>query len=636
MDVHGSGFRADVQGLRALAVVLVVVYHTGLAAPGGFTGVDVFFVLSGFVIMGSIMRGFDAGTGFSPREFFGRRVRRLLPALAVMTVVCIPLMSLFTTFDGREQGHATARSASTFWANIQLMLFRPNGYFVATEQTNPFLHTWSLSLEEQIYLVFPFIAVGLIMLVRRLGQRIRRIALLVGFVILGLASFRLAIIGTYAIDAWPVNAFILLPDNVDYGKQLAFYSPLTRLWEFLAGAVLAVIPVITHRLTAGLVAVGGFVLLLYSGFGFSSGTPFPGWAALVPVFGTVMLLVSQGGWFRGVLASRLLGWLGDRSYSWYLWHWPAITFGLAVFPGSRVTVLSAAVVSLGLADLSYRLVEQPIREGRFWRARWWRTPALGVACVTVPLALATYGRIEPTPELATHEDVEFGCVVAEFSVLLDPESCHWPVSSAVGDAVLIGDSQAGHLSGAFIRAAHERKLNARIVTRTGAFFQNTPDRDELARMLIDEVRPKVVVFGQLTVSWDPDFWAPQMRSYVERLTNAGIGVVVPHRVHKGGEPLKCPPIRVMVLANTCELNAEESRQSAEDLRAIMALEAATLEGVEGVVLFDPNDALCPGEPCSSYQGGRWIWRDGGHLSREGAQRLTPLLSAAMSAVFGNS
>lgn len=628
-------FRADVQGLRALAVLIVVIYHTGLAIPGGYIGVDVFFVISGFVITSSIMRRWEAGQGFSPIDFFGRRVRRLLPALAAMAVVCIPLMSLFTTFDGRQQGIETARAASTFWSNIQLMLFRPNSYFVSSEKANPFLHAWSLSLEEQIYFVFPFVLIALLLLVRRLGYSVRRIVVLLGLVGLGVFSFWLSIIGTFALDAWPVNQFVFLPNDVDYGRQLAFYSPLTRLWEFLAGATLALLPVMKTRSLSAVMATAGLLMILFAALRVGSQSAFPGWIALVPVTGTCLLILSHGGWLRSVLSGRILGWLGDRSYSWYLWHWPLITFALATFPGSSLVVAGAAVFSLVIAAGSFRFIEQPIREGRIWRAKVWRSYALGVLCVTLPLLVSSLAVIEPTPELVVHEDVEFGCVKAEFSVLLGDESCFWPTDGAVGDAVLIGDSQAGQLSGAFINAAHRNRLNARILTRTGAFFQNTPDRDELARLIIEDVKPQVVMLGQLTISWEPEYWVAQIRGFSQRFSDAGIPLVIPHRIRKGGEPLECAPIRFFTLENTCEISDVESLQSGVEVKEIIALEKAALDGVERVALFDPNESLCPQEPCKSRQGGMWIWRDGGHISREGARRLTTPISQAINSLLSS-
>ena len=628
-----SGMRSDIQGLRALAVLLVVIYHTGIAVPGGYIGVDVFFVISGYVITGSLVRRWGRGERFSLLQFFGRRVRRLLPALAAMTVVCLPLMSVFTTFDGRTQGFETARAASTFMANVQLMLFRPNGYFVASEQTNPFLHTWSLSLEEQIYFLYPFLAVLLMFSARRAGPVAKRVVLVAGFSILGLVSLWLSLIGTLSIDAFPVNHFLDLSENADFGRQLAFYSSVTRLWEFLAGAVLAVVPVVSARVLAGGLASVGLGLVIGTALWIDSASAFPGWIALFPVGGTCLLILSRGGWMHGILSSRPVGWIGDRSYSWYLWHWPAITFGIAVFPGSRAIAAGAAIGSLLLAEGSFRLIESPIRNAQFFAANGLRTLVLGVVCVAVPYALATHGQIEPTPELATHEDVEFGCVTAEFTVLLGDEACFWPVEDPRGDAVLIGDSQAGHLSGAFISAAHEQSLNARIVTRTGAFFQNTPDRDELARLIIEDLRPRVVVLGQLTISWEPDYWAPQMRGYVQRFSDAGIGVVVPHRIRKGGEPLECPPIRFGVLDNTCELSIEDSSQSAGEIKTIIEFERTVLEDVERLKLVDPNIVLCPLEPCRSLQDGKWIWRDGGHISREGARRLRVPLTEAIGALL---
>ena len=624
--------RSDVQGLRAVAVLMVVFYHAGLPLPGGFTGVDVFFVISGFVITMALRRHWVTTGTIGLGRFYLRRARRLLPALAAMIVVVLPLSLVFSTFDARNQGYETAKSASIFIANIELMLFRPNGYFTATEQTNPFLHTWSLSLEEQIYFVIPLVLFALWWFTKRLTRPVGTAAFIGLVLIVSAVSLWLSYTLTTTRDAWPVNRVFDVLENADTARSYAFYSPATRLWEFLAGTVLALLPVIRGRVVSAVLFVFGLGGIVYAGLMFNGQSAFPGVLAAIPV-GSAMLLIASGGAVGSIapLSNRVFVWLGDRSYSWYLWHWPLIQFTRATFPELRYGPILASVAGLGVAAFSYRFIEEPIRHGAFWNR--YRTTTLGLAgtCIAVPLLLTTVFRHEPTPELDVHIDVTTGCVEEPWDTLTSDFACFWQVPNALGDAVLIGDSQAGHLSEGFIEAAHSSGLNARIVTRTGSFFLVHPDRDYAANLVIGNPDTKVVVLGQLTPFWDDiEAWKSLSSSYIARLNNANIPVIFTHTIRKGGSPLECATIRFRWLPNTCEIEPLESAESGAEMSTLHSHERDMLALVPGNFTLDINRVLCPTEPCVSLQNDIWLWRDPSHISIAGAQLLVPQLADLMN------
>ncbi len=348
-----ADYRPDIQGLRGIAVLLVVVFHTTATLPGGFVGVDVFFVISGFVIAGVLTRELDATGRISFPQFYSRRARRLLPALAAMSTLTLLMSVAILSPDGTQQAAAkTGAAASLSIANLQLYL-GGDQYFATSADLNPFLHTWSLSVEEQFYLVLPALVagVGWIAARRRFGRP---------DVVLGAAVF----VGSAASLALSIALTAGLGPMQDPTK-FSFYSPLTRAWEFGVGVLIALLGT---RFRAGprwgvAMAAGGAVGLAAAAVFFGEGTPFPGYWAALPVFSTSLLIL--GGQFSSRVG-RVVGWrplvsVGDLAYSWYLWHWPLIVFARFTWPRSAGVLVAAAVLALVPAMLSFAWVEQPLR-----------------------------------------------------------------------------------------------------------------------------------------------------------------------------------------------------------------------------------------------------------------------------------
>lgn len=341
---HQHGYRPDIDGLRALAVTSVVVFHAvHWLLPGGYVGVDVFFVISGFLIGGIIDR--EVGNGsFRFAHFYARRARRILPALfALVIATCIAGLLILSARELREMS-VEAATALVGVSNFKFWL--RNDYFAAAAPLVPLLMTWSLGVEEQFYLLFP----GLLLLLRRRSARVRLVAIALLSAVSLLLSVRLTATAPWA-------AFYLLP---------------TRAWEMGAGALLAIglaarlpdAPNLTRRVQDGLGMLGlvliGIALVAFD----EAKTPFPGIAALLPVVGTLALLAARDGWVnRHLLSARPVVAIGLVSYSWYLWHWPMMAFAhnaSDTAPSDRVMVV-IAVLSLGMAYLSWRFVERPFR-----------------------------------------------------------------------------------------------------------------------------------------------------------------------------------------------------------------------------------------------------------------------------------
>jgi peptidoglycan/LPS O-acetylase OafA/YrhL len=340
-EVPRAQHRPDIDGLRAVAVSLVVIYHLGIAASGGFVGVDVFFVISGFLITAILRRELSNGT-FSVWRFYQRRARRILPALVVM-LVAVSLAGAGLLLPGAYAGFGGSLVATALFAS-NLWFWQHAGYFAASADALPLLHTWSLGVEEQFYLLFP---VALLLLHRTMARYTE--AALAGATLLSLIA-----------SVW------WLPHD----SSGTFYVLPTRLWELMLGSLLSApaLPVLRRPWLAELAAALGVLLMLAAAFGYDKTTPFPGIAALVPVLGAALVL--QAGLQARPLASRLLElkpmvFIGQISYSLYLWHWPVMVLykQAALGPLLRPQKLGLLVLSLLLATASWRWVEQPFRRG---------------------------------------------------------------------------------------------------------------------------------------------------------------------------------------------------------------------------------------------------------------------------------
>lgn len=340
-------YRPDIDGLRAIAVIPVVLYHFRVPGfGGGFVGVDVFFVISGFLITSLLFGELGAGE-FSILRFYERRARRIFPAL--FTVMAASLAAGIAVFFPRDLLRLAESTAATalFVSNFDFWL--QSGYFDVGADLKPLLHTWSLAVEEQFYVVFP--ALLYLMHTRK------RASLLLLVSALAVTSFGL---GVWAVNQYPSAAFYLAP---------------YRTWELMLGAILALgeFPMPKWPWVGDLLSVLGLVGIAWAVFCFTSQTPFPGLSALFPCLGAAALVFAgrrEGGTVQRILATRPLVFVGLVSYSFYLWHWPIHVFANYVFGSSPGITLTSALIllSFGLAVLSWRYIERPFRQ-RQWISR---------------------------------------------------------------------------------------------------------------------------------------------------------------------------------------------------------------------------------------------------------------------------
>ena len=403
-----SPYRPEIDGLRAFAVVAVILYHAGIPGfSGGFVGVDIFFVISGYLITRILMNQLHAGT-FSFKSFYERRARRIFPALFLVMIVSIPFAWLWLPENEMQDFTQSVIFATLFSSNI--LFWQESGYFATSSELKPLLHTWSLGVEEQFYLVFPVLLLLL--------WNFRKESILKTLSVLGLLSLALS---QLAIKVAPVAAFYLLP---------------SRFWELAIGSVAALLMAKGHftessRPIAEVASWSGLILMIYAVMSFDSATPFPGLFALVPVLGAFLLIVfaQRGTSLANILSTKVLVGIGLISYSAYLWHYPAFAFSKRFFPSGPGVELSALiiVVVMAVSFFTWKFVELPIRSKEAVRSK----PAAvgGLLIASCLIAFGLWGHVTGGFRAAT-------------TFNHDTPSSEQKTSA---DFIVIGDSHAQHL-----------------------------------------------------------------------------------------------------------------------------------------------------------------------------------------------
>jgi peptidoglycan/LPS O-acetylase OafA/YrhL len=403
--VERSDFRADIQGLRAVAVLLVALCHANVPGlAGGFVGVDVFFVISGFLITGWLLRDSARSGKLSFGRFYSARARRILPAAALTLITTCLFSYLFINYVRALSVTHDALWAAFFLANFHFAAVGTNYFAQSQGVTSPLQHFWSLAVEEQFYLIWPAILAIVLFVVRAgslqrfRGGKDRRPSLRT---VDAPAMRRLLLVlaaGLIASFAWSVY-------DTSSNPTAAYFSTAARAWELGIGALVAVSSARLSRLPAAARAIGswfGLVGIALSATWFSASTAFPGYAALLPVLSAALVLVGGLGQGSKRGAGLLLGrqpmrYIGDVSYSFYLWHWPFLIIAEA-HEGhtlSTWTNLAILVVAFGVSSLTYTFFENPLRHARFFVRRQWGLVLWPVSVASVVLtASLTMGAIE--------------------------------------------------------------------------------------------------------------------------------------------------------------------------------------------------------------------------------------------------
>ena len=645
-------YRLDIEGLRAIAVGLVVAFHFDVGGfHGGFIGVDLFFVISGYLITGLLTKEKASTGSIDLLRFYGRRARRLLPAALLSTVVTLIVGGVIFAPPEMLAASKAAFASSIYLSNVWFLRATLD-YFSPESALNPFLHTWSLSVEEQFYLVWPTLVLWL---GARPGHRDRWLWVMVATLV---ASLVACIVLTAVRQPW------------------AFYLSPTRAWEFAIGALAsakvvenAVIRRVPPRavwwLGAGAVTVALFLI--------DQQTPFPGWAAVCPALGAAAVLLAGSALGQGrpsrLLANPLMVWIGKRSYSIYLWHWPVIVFARVLFPtpSSMLTFampVGATLITLVGAAASYRWVESPIRHNG-WLAHGRHRAAAFAGCMTAIGAIVAlgavgfFGHFSKVPAQAAIASAmntypvasgsKQNCLVAFASS--DVVTCTFGrIDAPTKTVVLFGDSHADHWSS--LLAALAEQKGWRLVTVLKAFCpaagfsvyvaqlnRMSGECDAwrtaaLARILA--LKPDLVLIAQASggyvsgplTSLGPhaashDAWSRSIASTVAPLDAAGLHVLL---IRDTPFSLRSSPVCLARIAwrhgnpERCAM----PRAEVLDERTAQA-ERAALAPYRNATYADLTDRFCSTTTCPATIDDIVVYRDNNHVSNAYAIHLLPLV-----------
>jgi peptidoglycan/LPS O-acetylase OafA/YrhL len=670
----GQHWRSDVQGLRGLAVLMVLLFHADLPVPGGFTGVDVFFVVSGFVVTQMIVREYRSTGRVDLRAFFIRRFQRLAPAVgALLAVVLLVTVAIGSPLETDTRTGLTALGALTLSANF-VIAAQSGDYFDAASDLNPLLHLWSLAVEEQFYLLFPLVFIAATLGRRRPPPR-RVLGLLLAT--LGAVSLKLAFGTETATFFSPVAG----------GAPVAFYLLPARAWEFLVGALLALtarsgVParLEVRRLLASVGVVG---LIIGSVIVDPDVVQFPGPWTLLPVLATAAVLSGSGAGLGRPLRSRPMVWLGDISYSLYLWHWPMVVFAKRVWPELPAIAVLATVVALIPAALSHRVLEEPFRRrSSDGSLRSIPSRAAVVVGVVIPLLLSTaflsgVSRGWGVPALqeakeafeTRHIAYTSGCASTVPPSERDLTACWWDRVDGARSVVLIGDSNAEHFSGAVVEAAAQLDRPVFILIQRGCPFTGAEVARSLSALELAEngcrrfvsealdilsgLEPSDVIVAFSDQYWLEAGWFTSMQDsqpaadFVSRLAHFERGLAstldvlndqghrtvyveaVPHLHYSGrlvAEGFETRSWSIEACSATSLVGGRCQRDVpmsiVEDVQgsAWRAAQRVVASRTETVQYLSVRDRFCDPSACRAGDESGWLYRDSTHLTVEGAGR----------------
>ena len=631
-------FRKDIQGLRGIAVMLIVIYHSGFALPGGFIGVDVFFVISGFVITQLLEREYLKNNSGVLLSFYQRRIKRLLPASSI-AVASVVLFSFLALAPENLLGVTTlARSTLYFGANFKLL---PGpGYFTSV---NPLEHLWSLAVEEQLYIFYPIL---FHVLFKFFGKHRNRKSVL-GTVLIGLGA--LSFLGNVILSSGSGTQIISQYFQTS-PERFAFFMMPTRVWEFVIGSILALQPKWSGRsnVMATSSAVAGFVAIGLASISFNATTTFPGFAALLPVCGTALVIFfsPNASFIRMSLEGKMLSYLGKISYSWYLWHWPAIVFSRLLFPENSLILVFAICISFVLAVLSNTFIELSFLSAPTTATKR-RLPV--VICSVSICALSPIIAIRSISHLERLIYQRSEISQPSFGVLhgcLNPNNSDIEPSCVVENgktnktAFLIGDSQAGAASDGIARAAGLAQIDFALQSFDGCppfpiedgdgCYTTRPITDQTIKDLDPQIVVVAVALNRYIKSGQSIDQVPQFvlnyLEYIQHLAADGRSVIVLLEVPEVNISGQKSILRPNFFTKATLLSNQVRREA---WRNMVKTE---LQGVPDVTVVDVDTIFCPSGICNPKQNGTLLYYNPQHLTVAGSDLLSPIFVDTFTAL----
>jgi peptidoglycan/LPS O-acetylase OafA/YrhL len=690
-----TGFRSDIQGLRALAVLLVLLYHAGLPfLPGGFVGVDVFFVISGFLITSQLLKGIREHGRVDLVDFYGRRARRILPA-ALLALVGTLALTVAVLPRSRWDAIAFEATGSVLFVVNWVFGQGSTDYLRQDEAASPLQHFWSLAVEEQFYLLWPLTLILVLFLSRRIVAR-RDTGAAGPPAGLALTQHRLVVVAAVVLFA------ASLVHSIHYtaaNPGMAYFATTTRIHELAVGALLALFATrlaTVPRIPALLLGWAGFAAMVGAGLFFSGATAFPSAAALVPTLGAAAVIVSglngrQRSGVGALLSVRPVTWIGDISYSLYLWHWPLIVMATFVFDGLPWTIgLAVVAASVLPAWASHRWVEQPFQRWTFVRpatrairvglvaslavvvgtvslgaytsrptpqAAGWERPTYAAALERARSTAAVHpvgaelleqdpqaalvppqaGDILQAPENLPEDQAENytqGCVQGRKDA--QAEACTYGPDDAGFRLALVGDSHAAHWLPAVNRLAAENGWQVSSYTKTscpftaGRILRDGQEFTECGKWN-EAIRDELAGQGfDLVLTSTSRYEAPAGESVAEGYAQAWSGLEDDGVQVAAILDPRHPGFNVPECLETNPGNPNECAFGLDEAQKTGThQQVAALNTADTVDALEPTEWICPRGTCAPVIGDVVVWRDSSHLTATYAETLAPMLGDAL-------
>ena len=608
----------QIQGLRALAAILVTLFHAKWVS-GGFIGVDIFYVISGFLITGLLLREIDRSGTINFKEFYSRRFKRLLPTsffvLAITAVVSWMLIpATMRTSLGRDV------IAASLYVSNYLFAWWQADYQNLDATPSPVIHYWSLAVEEQFYLVWPLLILLFFTLSKYLKNRM---------------------VLTYLVATITLASFIFSIYQTENSPIWAFYSLPTRAWELGLGALLVLIPPFKTRKFIGLI---GFVLLAISAFIFNESTPFPGLNAALPVIGTVLLIATINSWppfLNDVANSRISQWLGEISYPLYLWHWPLLVLPSTYFarPLEVYERLLAIAATILLADLTHRFIEEPYRNKKILPLLVYKKAAYvtGISVFMGAVIMFTNsdkidisgikGAVSLAQIKARPQIYDDGCH-ANYAQTKSGK-CEYGKLDSDKTMVLYGDSHAAQWFPALIEIANRSGYKLISLTKSACPSVETVRRDQggfkMSRCVqwrentikrIQDIEPDVLIMSSFQYFAQPpqfndrtQWWNEGQRKLLNQVKNSS-----PHLIYITDTPH--PTRDVPACLSNYSISECNTSERSKNL------------SIPGFKVIDPNPWLCS-NVCPAVKDGVVAYRDASHISVDISLALIPRLTQAL-------
>jgi len=638
-------YRKDIDGLRALAVMAVVLYHLGFhSLSGGFIGVDIFFVISGYLITKSITQDIENNI-FTISSFYIKRIRRIIPALFTITLITIIAALFILPIYELKEFSLSVMSVATFASNIFFWLHLD--YFSVSSELKPLLHTWSLGIEEQFYILFP-----LFML---FSKKIKDQKIIYWMVLFFIISF--------FISVSPIGI---------HNPTANFFLPITRFWELLAGSLLAMSAKnIGHKniLFNNLLSFLGLILIIIPIFLLDKYSIFPGYNALYPVIGTVLVIYSSSSkektYIANILSMQPIRYIGLISYSVYLWHWPIIALSKNIIIGDFTLYIQIIILLLVffLSILTYHFIEQPFRKNHTLKK--FLQLKSGFLALLILLILASFILVyinktykNNMPNKSTNIDDSIGCFT-------QPETLDSTMRCSFGDKtsdkifVLYGDSHAGAMVPVFEKLAIEYKYRGIMLPLTGCpplFNVFRLDNDRIAKRckgVYSDNMEKFLEFNKDSI--DHVFLVSRWTLYEKGWIVNGRLQPMAHflsdsetQSKKASDSAKVLQkglirtvdkisrklnIQTTILAPVPVLKGNINYPNIKDVTKKEYMDQRyfidnifnTFKDNDLVNIIDPIDIFCPNDLCKMYENNIKLYIDDNHVSQVGALKFAPLI-----------